>query len=70
MARWVGWRFGVLVGGLVGSIALAMYPIAIDPYLRPHKWQEIQKETRMRDPELTQPGGMKIWSDPFNRPKK
>jgi predicted MFS family arabinose efflux permease len=39
MARWVGWRYAALVGGLVGAIALAMYPIAIDPYRHPDKWR-------------------------------
>jgi predicted MFS family arabinose efflux permease len=70
MARFVGWRYAVLVGGLVGAIALAMYPIAVAPYLYPEKWQNIQKVTRAgRNPEETQPGGMKIWSDPFDRKK-
>ena len=39
MARWTGWRFAALIGGLVGSIALVMYPIAVDPYLHPDKWR-------------------------------
>ena len=40
MARWIGWRYGALVGGLVGIIAVAMYPIAVDPYFNPEKWSE------------------------------
>jgi len=37
--RFVGWRYFALVGGLVGMIGLAMYPIAIDPYLHPEKYR-------------------------------
>ena len=40
MAKMVGWRYALLVGGLVGSVALCMYPIAIDPYFRPEKWSK------------------------------
>jgi Domain of unknown function (DUF4538) len=40
MARWTGWRYTALVGGLVGAIVLAMYPIAISPYLHPEKWRK------------------------------
>jgi len=39
--KWVGWRYAALVGGLVGSIVLAMYPIAIHPYLYPDKWSKL-----------------------------
>jgi len=69
-AKFVGWRYGVLIGGIVGSILLAIYPIGIHPYMYPEKWQQIQKETRMgvRQEDI-QPGGMKVWSDPFNRTK-
>jgi len=38
--RMIGWRYAALVGGLVGAIALAMYPIAISPYLYPQKWRK------------------------------
>lgn len=70
MARLVGWRYATLIGGLVGLIGLTLYPIAIDPYLNPDKWKNVQKETRKNiQQEDVQPGGMKVWSDPFDRPK-
>ena len=43
------------------------------PYLYPEKWQkmskEIRKEAGIRQEEI-QPGNMKVWSDPFDRPGK
>jgi phosphotransferase system glucose/maltose/N-acetylglucosamine-specific IIC component len=70
MAKLVGWRFGVFIGSIVGAITLAIYPIGIHPYLHPEKWQDIQKQTRegIRQEDI-QPGGMKVWSDPFDRKK-
>ncbi len=38
--RLVGWKYAAVVGGLFGTIALAMYPIAVDPYLNPKQWRE------------------------------
>lgn len=43
---WTGWRYAALWGGLVGAIALTLYPIAIEPILNPQKYKEIQKQTR------------------------
>ena len=40
-ARWVGWRYTALIGSLVGAVALAMYPIFIDPYMNPDKWSKL-----------------------------
>lgn len=34
----VGWRYAALIGGLVGTIALAAYPVIIDPMMNPEKW--------------------------------
>ncbi len=39
--KMTGWRYGALVGGLVGAIALAMYPIAIAPYIDPKPWRKL-----------------------------
>ena len=39
-SRFVGWRFAALIGGIVGAIALAMYPIAVDPYFNPDKYSK------------------------------
>lgn len=33
MALLIGWRFGALIGGLVGLIGLAVYPAVIYPML-------------------------------------
>lgn len=43
---WTGWRYGALIGGIVGLIGLALYPIAIEPILNPEKYKKIQKEAR------------------------
>lgn len=43
---WTGWRYGALIGGIIGIIGLALYPIAIDPMINPEKYKKIQKETR------------------------
>ncbi|XP_064608840.1 small integral membrane protein 20-like [Liolophura sinensis] len=65
-----GWRYGLFITGVVGTIGVALYPIIIDPYLNPKKWQDIQKTAREGiDREKIQPGGMKVWSDPFDRKK-
>ncbi|XP_014769837.1 small integral membrane protein 20-like [Octopus bimaculoides] len=61
-----GWRYALVVGSLVGLTLAAAYPIIIDPYFNPRKWQELQKVARKGiDREKTQPGGMKVWTDPF-----
>jgi len=36
----VGWKYAAFIGGLVGTIAILMYPIAIHPYLFPQKWSK------------------------------
>ena len=33
--KWTGWRYGALIGGLVGAIGLALYPIVVQPMLDP-----------------------------------
>lgn len=68
-----GWRFGVFVGSIVGFIGLSIYPIIITPYLHPEKWRQQSKEIRQMhniQQESIQPGGMKVWTDPFDRPGK
>jgi len=68
-----GWRYGLFIGGVVGAIGLAIYPVIISPYLYPEKWKQLNKENReaanIKQSEI-QPGGMKVWSDPFDRPGK
>ncbi|CAB0019446.1 unnamed protein product [Nesidiocoris tenuis] len=40
--RWEGWRFGALVGGLIGCIGLASWPIIIHPMMYPETYRQIQ----------------------------
>lgn len=43
------------------------------PYLYPEKWKKMSKEIRDEagiKQENIQPGNMKVWSDPFDRPGK
>lgn len=63
-----GIHAGVLIGGFAAAVVLALYPIVIHPYLFVHEYKQIQKHTRKDiDQESVQPGGMKVWSDPFGR---
>jgi hypothetical protein len=68
-----GWRYGVFIGGLVGLIGATIYPVIIHPYLYPEKWKKQSKEIRevnnIQQDDI-QPGGMKPWTDPFDRPGK
>jgi len=68
-----GWRYGIFIGGIVGAIGAAIYPVIISPYLFPEKWKKQSKEIRevydIKQEDI-QPGGMKVWSDPFDRPGK
>jgi hypothetical protein len=43
---WTGWRYAVLIGGIVGLIGIALYPIAIEPMLNPEKYKKLQKQNR------------------------
>ena len=68
-----GWRFAGFVGSIVAAVAVACYPIIISPYLYPEKWKQMSKEIREKEgikQENIQPGGMKVWTDPFDRAGK
>ncbi|CAH0558947.1 unnamed protein product [Brassicogethes aeneus] len=70
MPRLTGWRYAGLIGGLIGAIGLAIYPIIIDPMLNVEKYKRIQEQTRAHiKQEDIQPGNMKVWTDPFDRKK-
>lgn len=70
-SRLKGWRYAGFIGGIVGLIGATFYVVAIHPMLFPEGYQEIQKITRAGiDQEKIQPGNMKVWSDPFDRPEK
>nr|QBX89073.1 phoenixin [Nephrops norvegicus] len=63
-----GWRYGLFVGGLVGFISAALYPIVIYPMMNVDNYKNIQAVTRKGiNQEDVQPGNMKVWSDPFGR---
>ena len=58
------------MGVITGVIGLALYPIAVKPYIDASSWKKIQSQNR-EDMGITreerQPGGMKVWQDPFER---
>lgn len=58
---------GVLIPlAVVGAIVTALYPIAIHPYLHIEQYQKSQKVNRSGvNRQAVQPGGMRVWSDPF-----
>ncbi|XP_033106018.1 small integral membrane protein 20-like [Anneissia japonica] len=59
-------RNGIIISCFVGLVGVALYPIIIQPYFNPKPWQNTQKEARKDiNQEDIQPGGMRVWSDPF-----
>ncbi|XP_005096219.1 small integral membrane protein 20 [Aplysia californica] len=57
-----------VIGVVVGGILVATYPIIIAPYMDPRPWHEVQNVGRQGiDREKIQPGGMKVWTDPFEK---
>ncbi|XP_013148996.1 PREDICTED: small integral membrane protein 20 [Papilio polytes] len=70
MSSLKGWRYTVFIGGFVGFLGLALYPIVVSPMLDASEYKKIQKETRKNIRiEDVQPGNMNVWSDPFGRKK-
>ena len=68
-----GWRFAAFFGMFVGAIGAALYPIIVAPMNDSEKWNKISNENRKNmgvKQENIQPGNMKVWSDPFDRPSK
>uniref|UniRef100_A0A0V0G5R5 Uncharacterized protein n=1 Tax=Triatoma dimidiata TaxID=72491 RepID=A0A0V0G5R5_TRIDM len=69
-SRLKGWKYVLLMSGIVGSVGVATYPIIIRPMLYTEEYKKIQAVTRKNiKQEEIQPGNMKIWSDPFGRDK-
>ncbi|KAJ8028719.1 Small integral membrane protein 20 [Holothuria leucospilota] len=62
----------LLIGGFVACLGAALYPVVISPMLNPKPWKDLQKDARKNiDQTSVQPGGMRVWSDPFKpRPDK
>lgn len=71
MALLKGWRYRAFIGGIVGLVSAAMYPILVDPLLHVDEYKEIQAKNRegIRQEDI-QPGNMKVWTDPFERKKE
>ncbi|XP_076447037.1 small integral membrane protein 20-like [Babylonia areolata] len=68
MSQAKGWRSIVAIVAVVGGICAATYPIMVAPYINPEPWRQKQDVGRVGiDREKIQPGGMKVWTDPFNR---
>ena len=72
-----GWRYGLFLGGVVGAIGLALYPIMFRPMYNPEEWKTLSAAARkeaLEKKNLTvediQPSGMKVWTDPYDRPGK
>lgn len=42
MARFVGWRYAAFIGGLVGAVAITMYPIAIYPMMHIDEYSRLK----------------------------
>ncbi|KAK4319076.1 hypothetical protein Pmani_009909 [Petrolisthes manimaculis] len=63
-----GWRYAAFLGGFVGFIGAAIYPIIIYPMMNPEVYRKAQAENRKGiNQEDIQPGNMKVWTDPFGR---
>jgi len=68
-----GWRFAAFFGLFVGAIGATIYPVIIAPMGESEKWRKISEDNRKNagiKQENIQPGNMKVWSDPFDRPSK
>lgn len=60
-------KYGLIIG-FVAATVVALVPIAINPMIDSSYYQKQQKINRKgTNLEETQPGNMKVWSDPFNR---
>ncbi|XP_069781128.1 small integral membrane protein 20 [Narcine bancroftii] len=61
-------RMMLVFGGFVAAVGAAFYPIYFRPLMYTREYQQDQKVNRAGiNQEEIQPGGMKVWSDPFNR---
>lgn len=60
-----------LITGLVGLVGVGAYLAVVEPMMHPERWTEKQKAMRSKHTlEETQPGGLKVWEDPFRRKNK
>uniref|UniRef100_A0A182FW88 Uncharacterized protein n=1 Tax=Anopheles albimanus TaxID=7167 RepID=A0A182FW88_ANOAL len=57
-----GKNYALLVGGIVGIIALACYPIIVHPMMHPEEYKKVQKINRAGiKQEDIQPGSKPFW---------
>ncbi|XP_075234253.1 small integral membrane protein 20 [Lycorma delicatula] len=64
-----GWKYyAALLGGCTGVLGVVFYPIFIYPMMHVDEYKKIQEYNRrgIKQEEI-QPGGMRVWSDPFDR---
>lgn len=64
---------GKIAVGMLLAVGIASYPIVIQPMNNPEPWNKQCQKFRDQeniDVNKIQPGGMKIWTDPFDRPGK
>lgn len=63
-----GWKYGVFIGGIVGFISAALYPVVVYPMMHVDEYKKAQAINRQGiNQEEIQPGNMKVWTDPFQR---
>lgn len=64
-------RGRLYVAGLMTLTGVASYAAIIYPMMHASEFREIQEKTRRGlDRTQIQPGGMRIWSDPFTEREK
>ena len=73
----VGWKYGVFIASMFGAVGLALYPIVFKPMQNQEDWKAYSAAARKeflekhnKSVEDIQPAGMRVWSDPFDRPGK
>jgi len=63
-------KFMLVYGTFFGSVGLFCYGAIIFPMMNPDYFREMQAKGRAGINQADiQPGGMKVWSDPFDRKK-
>ncbi|KAE8744029.1 hypothetical protein FOCC_FOCC009313, partial [Frankliniella occidentalis] len=57
--------------GIVAALGLASYGVIIYPMQHAEEYRKVQESWRADiDRDKIQPGGMRVWSDPFQERKK
>ncbi|XP_054163605.1 small integral membrane protein 20-like [Oppia nitens] len=63
-------RYGLLVGSFVAAVGATMYAVFLYPrqHIDYYKTQQSKNRAAIKIDDI-QPGGMRVWSDPFDRRK-